>query len=135
MKTSHHAMLITLFSLFSSTAVFADRAEDLKAEAESIAKVEGASISITTPIDGVQLDANEEYSMIYEVALGNGGDHFHVWVDDQKGPGIHNTKGTYTIPKLLPGEHKIYIQIVDKGHVGTGPTKSIIVNAVAEAKS
>ncbi len=127
---------IILFSLFglaiSPAASFADRASDVKAEAASIAAVEGASITILTPADGAHLDAGEEYPLKYEVKPGKGGDHFHVWVDDKRGPGIHDYQGTYTLPKLTPGEHVIYIGVVDKGHASTGPKKSIVVIAGAD---
>lgn len=134
MKISENKFLVAMFSLILSSAAFADRAAEMKAEAESVAAVEGASITILSPADGTHLDANEEYPLTYEVALGKGGDHFHVWVDDKRGPGVHDNNGTYTLPKLTAGEHIINIQIVDKSHVGTGPKKSIIVIADADEK-
>lgn len=129
MKASRHAMLFTLLLLPLSPAVFANTIIDTKAEAASIAAVDGASINILSPSDSARLDAYEEYPLAFEVALGKGGDHFHVWVDDKRGPGIHEKKGTYALPKLTPGEHVISIQVVDKSHVGTGPKKSIRVIA------
>jgi hypothetical protein len=132
MKISRHVLLVALFGLALSPAAFADRAAEIKAEDASIAAVKGASIQITTPTDGAHLHAGVEYPLAYEVAAGAGGDHFHVWVDDKRGPGMHDPKGSYTLPKLTPGEHVIYIGIVDKGHVSTGPKKSIHV--IAEAK-
>jgi hypothetical protein len=86
-----------------------------------------ASIKILSPADQSVLDAGESYPLSYEVTPGTGGDHFHVWVDDKRGPGIHDTKGTYSLPKMKPGEHVITIKIVDKDHVPTGPEKSISV--------
>jgi hypothetical protein len=86
-------------------------------------------IKIVSPADKSQIDAGEEYPLKYEVTLGVGDDHFHVWVDDTRGPGIHDTKGTYTLPKMDPGTHVITIKIVDKGHVPTGPQKSITLVA------
>jgi nucleotide-binding universal stress UspA family protein len=132
-QTSRHVILVALFSLALSPAAFADRAADVKSEAASVAAVEGASITILSPTDGSHLTAGEEYPLQYEVKPGKGGDHFHVWVDDKRGPGIHDYKGTYTLPKLTPGEHVIYIGVVDKGHVSTGPKKSIVVVAGADA--
>jgi len=86
-------------------------------------------IKITSPADKSQIDAGEEYPLKYEVTLGAGDDHFHVWVDDSRGPGIHDTKGVYTLPKMSPGTHVITIKFVDKGHVPTGPQKSITLYA------
>ena len=131
MKNLHQFMLVAIFGLALSTSAYADRASDIKTEAASVAAVEGASISILSPSDGAHLDAGEEYPLSYDVKPGKGGDHFHVWVDDKRGPGIHDSKGTYTLPKLTPGEHIIYIGVVDKSHVSTGPKKSIVVTAGA----
>jgi hypothetical protein len=88
----------------------------------------GADIKILSPSDGAQLDAGEAYPLQYEVALGPGDDHFHVWVDGDRSPGIHDLKGTYSLPKLTSGDHVITIKLVDKGHVPTGPQKSIKIH-------
>lgn len=132
MKNVHRILLVTLCCLPLSPAVFA-KTIDAKAETASIAAVKGAIINIPSPADNAHLDADEEYPLAFEVALGKGGDHFHVWVDDKRGPGIHEKSGTYTLPKLTAGEHIISVQIVDKAHVGTGPRKSIRVIAGPES--
>jgi hypothetical protein len=87
-----------------------------------------ASIQILKPADQAQLDAGEAYPLDYQVTLGPGDDHFHVWVDDDRSPGIHDLKGTYMLPKMTPGTHVITLKLVDKGHVPTGPQKSIQVD-------
>lgn len=94
-----------------------------------VAQGEVATINILSPADHAQLDAGEEHLLVYEVIPGPGGDHFHVWVDQKRGPGVHNTAGTYALPKLGPGEHLISIKVVDKGHIPTGPQGSITVIA------
>jgi hypothetical protein len=86
-----------------------------------------ASIQILKPADHAQLDAGESYPLEYAVVLGPGDDHFHVWVDGERSPGIHDLKGTYALPKLAPGPHVITLKLVDKGHVPTRPEKSIQV--------
>jgi len=88
---------------------------------------EAASIQILSPENGAQLDAGEAYPLQYAVVPGPGGDHFHVWVDAERGPGVHERKGIYQLPKMTPGEHTITLKVVDKGHVPTGPQKSIKV--------
>jgi hypothetical protein len=120
------ALVGFILTLPGSTFAYA---EDEKAELASIAAVEGASIKIISPADGAHLKAGMESPLAYEVKPGKGGDHFHVWVDDDKGPGIHETKGTYTLPKLTPGKHNISIRIVAKDHAVTGPRRSISVIA------
>jgi hypothetical protein len=87
-----------------------------------------AGIKILAPANGAQLDAGESYSLQYEVALGPGDDHFHVWVDGERSPGIHDLKGTYALPKMTPGDHVITLKLVDKGHVPTGPQASIKIH-------
>ena len=87
-----------------------------------------ASIQILKPADQAQLDAGEAYPLDYQVTMGPGDDHFHVWVDADRSPGIHDLKGTYMLPKMTPGVHTITLKLVDKGHVPTGPQKSIKVN-------
>jgi hypothetical protein len=87
-----------------------------------------ASIQILKPTDHAQLSAGEPYALDYQVTLGPGDDHFHVWVDAERSPGIHDLKGTYTLPKMTPGTHVITLKLVDKNHVPTGPQKSIQVD-------
>jgi hypothetical protein len=87
-----------------------------------------ASLKILSPANEAQLDAGEPYPLQYEIALGPGDDHFHVWVDGERSPGIHDLKGIYTLPKLTPGDHVITLKMVDKGHQPTGPQTSIQVH-------
>jgi hypothetical protein len=115
MKT--HSLALTL-----SILVIALGASILAAEGPS-----GASIQILKPADQAQLDAGESYPLDYQITLGPGDDHFHVWVDAERSPGIHDLKGTYMLPKMTPGMHVITLKLVDKGHVPTGPQKSIQV--------
>ena len=90
-----------------------------------------ASIQILKPADHANLDSDESYPLDYQIVLGPGDDHFHVWVDADRSPGIHDLKGTYVLPKMTPGQHVITLKLVDKGHVPTGPQKSITVNVVS----
>ncbi|HSS79220.1 MAG TPA: hypothetical protein VLV54_21045 [Thermoanaerobaculia bacterium] len=90
----------------------------------------GASIQILKPADHADLDSDESYPLDYQVALGPGDDHFHVWVDADRSPGIHDLKGTYMLPKMTPGQHVITLKLVDKDHAPTGPQKAITVNVV-----
>jgi hypothetical protein len=99
----------------------------LAASAFAAGQPGGASIQILKPADQAQLDAGESYPLEYQIALGPGDDHFHVWVDDERSPGIHDLKGTYMLPKMTPGVHVITLKLVDKGHVPTGPQTSIQV--------
>jgi hypothetical protein len=88
-----------------------------------------ASIQILSPDNHAVLDAGESYALEYAITLGPKDDHFHVWVDGERSPGIHDLKGSYRLPKLTPGPHTITLKLVDKGHVPTGPEKTIQVTS------
>lgn len=113
MKVLRLAVLIAVWSLTSLLA----------------AHGEVPAIKILSPADRAQINADQEYPLTYEVALGPGGSHFHVWVDDKRGPGVRNVTGTYILPGLSPGEHVITLRIVDKEHSPTGIEKSIRLTA------
>ncbi len=85
------------------------------------------SVTITSPKDGATLSAMGENKMDYEVKLGAGDDHFHVWIDGERGGPIRDLKGTTTLPKMTPGKHAIIVKIVDKAHIPTGAEKSVFV--------
>ena len=99
--------------------------------AANTAAAKNASIQILKPADHADLDSDESYPLDYQIVLGPGDDHFHVWVDAERSPGIHDLKGTYRLPKLTPGQHVITLKLVNKEHVPTGPQKSITVNVVS----
>ncbi len=114
-----HRLVLALFLLVTALA-----ASVYAADAPG-----GASIQILKPADHAQLDAGESYPLDYQIALGPGDDHFHVWVDAERSPGIHDLKGTYMLPKMTPGVHVITLKLVDAKHVPTGPQMSIQVTA------
>lgn len=112
------ATVIALLSASASTsAVAADMAMSMSA----------GSVMITSPKDGTTLSAMGENKMDYEVKLGAGDDHFHVWIDGERGGPIRDLKGTTMLPKMTPGKHAIIVKVVDKAHVPTGPEKSVFV--------
>ncbi len=98
--------------------------------AYSIAARSGvASIKIVSPVENALVSADEEYALSYEVRWGAEGNHFHVWVDGQRGPGIYTSKGSYVLPRLNPGEHVISLKLVDTDHRPTGVEKTIKVTS------
>lgn len=113
MKTSLRVLLATLVLANASFAANADT----------------GTVKILSPADNAQFDANEEYPLKYDIVLGAGGDHFHVWVDETKSPAQHSTQGTYTLPKFSPGKHVISVKVVDKAHVPTGPEQTVHITA------
>lgn len=98
-------------------------------QAAEMGMATGTMITITSPTDGAKLSATGENKMEYDITLGSGDDHFHVWIDGEKGPAQRELKGTYVLPKMTPGQHAVIVKIVDKAHVPTGPEKRILVQA------
>jgi len=86
-------------------------------------------VMISSPKDGSSVSASNENKMEYEITLGAGDDHFHVWVDGEKSPPQRSLKGSLVLPKMSPGKHAIIVKVVDKAHVATGPQQSIFVKA------
>src|SRR5947208_15236069 len=93
---------------------------------------DAASVKILSPAGNERLDAGEEYPLSYEVTPGPGGDHFHVWVDKDRGPGIHDSKGTYALPKLSPGKHGITTKGVNKGATRRRPRPAMHLSTETE---
>jgi hypothetical protein len=86
-------------------------------------------IMISSPKDGSTVSVSNDNKMEYEITLGAGDDHFHVWVDGEKSPPQRALKGSLVLPKMTPGKHAIIVKIVDKAHAPTGPQQSIFVKA------
>jgi hypothetical protein len=125
MKTHHRLSALALLLTLATLPTFA--ATSFAASPATPTTPTQPAIQIVTPADHAQLDAGESYPLEYRVALGPGDDHFHVWVDGERSPGIHDLQGTYRLPKMTAGEHVITLKLVDKGHVPTGPQTSIRV--------
>ena len=86
-----------------------------------------AEVSILSPKDGATLKANAENQVEYKFAKTGRTDHLHIWVNGDKGPALRSVNGAYTLPQMSPGKYAIIAKAVDKGHVPTGPEKSIFV--------
>lgn len=112
-----HALVAAIALLGASTAFSGDMS------------MKSGTINIVSPKDGADVYLASENKMEYDVALGAGDDHFHVWIDGEKGPAQRALKGSYVLPKMAPGPHAIIVKIVDKAHVPTGPEKTIFVKA------
>jgi len=84
-------------------------------------------IIIHSPAEGATLDALAENSISYEVNRSPGGDHVHLYVNDEEVAVLRNLKSTYNLPTLAPGEHAICIKIVNKAHTPTGVEQCVKV--------
>src|SRR5438132_9385587 len=125
MKRLHILLLVTVVTLVPILVLVTAFSVE-----QSIATRSGsASIKIVSPAENALVSADEAYALSYEVSWGAEGNHFHVWVDGQRGPGIYSLKGSYVLPRLNPGEHVITLRLVDTGHRPTGVEKTIKVTS------
>lgn len=95
----------------------------------SLASAAEAKIDIISPADGSRLDAKAQSKLAYEVTLGGGGDHVHLYVDGKQTALLRQTKGSYTLDPLMPGMHEICARMVNKNHTPTGVERCIKVTA------
>ncbi len=102
--------------------IFASIAAPLAAAAE-------AKIEISSPEDGAKLDAMEQNKLDYNVTLGSGADHIHVYVDGKEAALLRQMKGSFTMETLSPGKHEICIKLVNKNHTPIGVERCIKVEA------
>ena len=92
-----------------------------------IAMAADSKIEISAPADGAILDAMEQNKIEYNVTLGNGADHIHVYVDGKETALLRQMKGSYTMETLSLGSHEICIKIVNKNHTPIGVERCIKV--------
>src|SRR5437899_11185235 len=91
----------------------------------AVASAENARINIVSPADNERVERGEEYQLVYEVTPGTGGVHFHVWVDGQRGPGIHEAKEADKRPMFSTvGEHEVKKKVADEGKMPTVPNNT-----------
>ena len=86
-----------------------------------------ASVKITSPADGAQLDAMAQNKIVYEAIPGPRGDHVHLYVDNKEAAILRQLKGSHTLETLTPGKHDICVKVVDKGHTPIGVERCIKV--------
>ena len=91
------------------------------------ALAEEASVTISAPVDGAKLDGMEPGAVEYEAVPGPRGDHVHMYVDGEEVAVLRKLAGSYTLASLDPGQRKLCIKIVNKGHTPIGVEKCITV--------
>jgi hypothetical protein len=92
-----------------------------------ISLAEDASVKITSPADGIKLDAMAQNKVVYEVMPGPKGDHVHLYVDNKEAAILRQLKGSYTLTTLSPGQHDICVKVVNKGHTPIGVEQCVKV--------
>lgn len=95
--------------------------------AAPLATAAESKIEISSPADGAKLDAMEQNKLDYNITLGSGADHIHVYVDDKETALLRQMQGSYTMETLSPGNHEICIKIVNKNHTPIGVERCIKV--------
>jgi hypothetical protein len=88
---------------------------------------ENASVKITSPAEGVKLDAMAQNKVVYEVIPGPSGDHVHLYTDNKETAILRQLKGGYTLETLSPGKHNICVKVVNKGHTPIGVEQCVNV--------
>lgn len=81
---------------------------------------ETASVSISSPLDGVKLDPKVRCRVYYEIVPGPKGDHAHLYLDNKQVAELLRIKDSYTLNSLSLGQHEICIKIVNKRHTPIG---------------
>jgi len=95
--------------------------------AAPLAMAAESKIEIISPADGAKLDAMEQSKLEYDVTLGSGADHIHVYVDGKEEALLRQMKGSYTMATLAPGNHQICIKLVNKNHTPIGVERCVKV--------
>ncbi|MDO8291280.1 MAG: hypothetical protein Q7T29_00230 [Gallionella sp.] len=95
----------------------------------SLAVAAEPKIDIISPADGSRLDAKAQSKLVYEVTLGGGGDHAHLYVDGKETGLLRQTKGSYTLDPMARGMHEICAKMVNKNHTPIGVERCIKVTA------
>lgn len=86
-----------------------------------------SKIDISSPADGAKLDVMEQNKLEYNVTLGDGADHIHVYVDGTEAALLRQMQGSYTMENLAPGKHEVCIKVVNKNHTPIGVERCIKV--------
>lgn len=95
----------------------------------SLAIAAEAKIDITSPADGSRLEANAQSKLDYQVTLGGGADHAHLYVDGKETGLLRQMKGSYTLDPMTRGMHEICAKLVNKNHTPIGVERCIKVTA------
>ena len=93
----------------------------------SLAMAAAARIDIVSPSDGARLDDMEQHKLVYEVTLGGGGDHAHLYVDGKEIALLRQTKGSMNLDPMERGTHEICAKMVNKNHTPIGVERCIKV--------
>lgn len=97
--------------------------------AATMAEAAIAKIDIISPKDGSKLDSRNQVRLDYQVTLGDGGDHAHLYVDGRETTLLRQTKGSITLDPLARGTHEICAKMVNRNHTPIGVEHCVKVTA------
>ncbi|SFW14048.1 hypothetical protein [Nitrosovibrio sp. Nv17] len=87
-----------------------------------------ASVAISSPKSGATFAPKSDIEIAYKIALGDKGDHTHLYVDKDEALTLRGLEGTHVLSGLAPGTHDICIKVVNKAHTPIGAQECIQVS-------
>lgn len=89
------------------------------------------SVAISSPEEGAKFSPKTDIELVYDISLGDKGDHTHLYIDDKEILTLRNLKGSHALGTLPSGKHDICIKVVNKAHTPIGPQKCVNVSVDA----
>ena len=86
-------------------------------------------VTIGAPADGAKLAAGKASKVEYEVQAGTKAHHVHLFVDGGEVGTAHKLKGSFELPALKAGEHKICVAPVNTNHTPIGEKACVTITA------
>jgi len=86
-------------------------------------------VTIGAPTEGAKLAAGKASKVDYEVQAGTKAHHVHLFVDGSEVGTAHKLKGSFALPALKVGEHKICVAPVNTNHTPIGEKACISITA------
>ena len=86
------------------------------------------SVAISSPKQGAHVDAGKDIELVYDISLGDKGDHTHLYIDEKEILTLRNLKGSHSLGTLPAGHHEICVKVVNKAHTPIGPQQCVNVH-------
>lgn len=119
-----------IFFIIAISALTLSACDKKSAEASAEKPAAASKIEISSPADGVKLDAKTNTQLDYNITLGEDeGDHAHIYVDERRVAMLRQIKGNFVLFPLDPGAHEICIKVVNSTHMPNGVSRCIKVTA------
>ncbi len=87
------------------------------------------SAQITSPKDGVYIDGEARNMLAYDFHPSTRGNHLVIYVDDQEPVIVREWRGSYRLPLLGMGKHRICVKEANSSNVLTGLQKCLTVTS------